>query len=85
MTVEVANEIWSELKRFISTVDRIDAADIVVNVLIDHDYDADEIKNTFKGDADIKAALQEHLGQGADEEDIEEDYAEDDEEEDYDY
>jgi hypothetical protein len=85
MTVDITSEIWSEIKRFISPVDRIDAADIIVNVLIDNDYDAEEIKNAFKSDADIKAALQEHLGQGADEEDIEEDYAEYDEDEDNDY
>ena len=45
MTVELANEIWSELKRYVNTVDRDDAAETLVSVLIDNDVGADEIKD----------------------------------------
>ena len=37
MSVELANEIWSELKRYINTVDRDEAAETLVSVLIDND------------------------------------------------
>jgi hypothetical protein len=57
MSVALASELWSELKRYISTVDRDEAADIVVNILIDNDIDVEEIKSNFKGDAEIKRAL----------------------------
>ena len=61
MTVELANEIWSELKRYVNTVDRDDAAETLVSVLIDNDVGADEIKAVFKSDSDIKKALISYL------------------------
>jgi len=61
MPVALASEIWSEIKRYISSVDREEAAETVVNILIDNDIEADEIKSAFKGDADIKRALTEYL------------------------
>ena len=57
MPVSLANEIWGELKRYISSVDREEAAETVVNILIDNDVDVEEIKANFKGDSDIKRAL----------------------------
>lgn len=77
MAVNLAYDLWQELKRYISTPDREDAADTLVNVLIDNDYDAEQIRDTFKGDADIKRALQSYL------DDHEEDFDEEDED-DYD-
>ena len=82
MSVELAKEIWSELKRYVNTVDRDEAAETVVSVLIDNDVGADEIKNTFKGDSEIKRALTSYL---KDHEDEHEDDDEDEFEEDEDY
>jgi len=73
MSAEVASEIWGELKRYVNVVDRMDAAESIVAILIDHDHDVDEIKEAFKGDSDIKKALTAYL-------DNDKDYAEDDEE-----
>jgi hypothetical protein len=42
-------------------VDRDEAAETVVAILIDNDCDVDDIKDTFKGDADIKRALTAYL------------------------
>lgn len=61
MSVDVASDIWSELKRFMSTPDRAEAADSLVAVLIDNDYDADEIKAAFKNDPDVKNALHSYV------------------------
>ena len=58
MAVDLAHDFWQELKRFISVQDMPDAADTVINLLIDNDYDIDEIKQSFKGDNDIRKALQ---------------------------
>jgi hypothetical protein len=77
MAVDLAYDLWQEIKRYISVPDREDAADTLVNVLIDNDYDAEQIRDTFKGDADIKRALQSYL------DDHEEDLDEEDED-DYD-
>lgn len=81
--VAVASEIWSELKRYVNTVDRDEAAETVVAILIDNDCDVDDIKDTFKGDSDIKRALTTYLDDDKsyeDEEEIEEeeDYHADD-------
>lgn len=72
MTIEVAAELWGELRRYVNTVDRDEAADAVVSILIDNDYDADDIRDAFKGDADIKRALAAYSNNEDTEEDIEE-------------
>ena len=82
MSVELSKEIWNELKRYVNTVDRDEAAETLVSVLIDNDINADEIKSTFKTDSEVKRALTSYLKDHED--DIDEDY-EDDFEEDDDY
>jgi len=73
MSVDVAYDIWTEFRRFLSTPDRAEAADALVNVLIDNDYDAEDIRSAFKGDNDIKRALQSYLDDAAEDEDEDED------------
>jgi uncharacterized protein (UPF0305 family) len=74
MSVELSKEIWDELKRYVNPQDRNEAAETLVNVLIDNDVDADDIKSTFKSDSDVKKALASYL----------KDHEEADEDEDYD-
>ena len=74
MSETIASEIWGELKRFVNTVDRQEAAETVVQILMDNDSDVEDIRNAFKGDTDIKRALTAYL-------DNDKDYSEDDEEE----
>ena len=78
MSVHLAHDIWNELRRYLSTPDRAEAADSLVAVLIDNDHDAEDIREAFKGDKDIKTALQSYLDDAdpEQEEDIE-DYDED--------
>ena len=81
MSVELSKEIWDELKRYVNSVDRNEAAETLVSVLIDNDVGADEIKSTFKTDSEIKRALASYLKDHEDDE--EEDDYEDDEDDDY--
>jgi hypothetical protein len=74
MHSNIASEIWGELKRFVNTVDRDEAADTLVSVLIDNDEDPEDIKLAFKGDSDIKCALTAYMDQGHDESAEDEDY-----------
>jgi hypothetical protein len=85
MSVELSREIWDELKRYVNTVDRQDAAEILINVLIDNDIDADEIKDAFKGDTEVKRALTSYLKDHADEEEYDEEDEDEDDEDDEDY
>ena len=84
MSAELVKEIWSELRRYVNTVDREEAAETMVSVLIDNDIDADEIKDVFKNDSEVKRALAHYLKDHADDND-EEEYDEDDDDEDDDY
>jgi hypothetical protein len=72
MDTELSREIWNELKRYVNTVDRSDAAETLIAVLIDNDVAADDIRDTFKGDPEVKRALVSYL-KDHDEEDDEED------------
>jgi hypothetical protein len=86
MAVDLANEVWQELKRYVNTVDRADAAESLVSVLIDNDISAEEIKSAFKSDSEVKQALKQYLDDHV--EDDEDDYDDEDEyddEEDDDY
>ena len=81
MSEVVASEIWGELKRFVNTVDRAEAAETVVQILMDNDSDVDDIRTAFKGDSDIKRAIAEYVGNEVGEDDEEEN---EEENEDYD-
>jgi hypothetical protein len=84
MTVDLASVIWSEVKSFIPSIDRQEAAEIVVSVLVDHDVDIEDIRQEFKGDSDIKKALAQYVkDHEEDEEDDDDDYYDEDEDEDY--
>ncbi len=78
MPLDLASEIWSELRRHISTVDRAEAAEALVNVMIDNGYDSAEIREAFKGDSEIKHILSAYIDDQEEEEEEEyEDYEED--------
>ena len=81
MSSIVASEVWNELKRYVNTVDRGEAAETLVAVLIDHDEDVEDIRDAFKHDSDVKRALTAYLDNDKsydDEEEIDEDIDEDD-------
>ena len=79
MSAELANELWSEIKRYVNEIDRNEAAEVYISTLVDNDIGINEIKTAFRGDADIKRALQPYLEEEEPEEDEEVDYDEYDE------
>jgi membrane protein involved in colicin uptake len=80
MSALIAAEIWGELKRYINVVDRVEASEQVVSIMIDNDVDVEEIKDAFKSDTDIKRALTSYLDNDKDYVDEEEDEDPEDEE-----
>jgi hypothetical protein len=78
MSVELSREIWAELRRYVNTVDRDEAAETLISVLIDNDVAADDIRNTFKGDPEVKRALTSYLKDHADEDEEDDDDDDDD-------
>jgi hypothetical protein len=84
MDLDLVEEIWHALKSHIhSTYDIEAAADTLVNLLIDNNCEAGDIKDTFKGERVIIAALKAYIDQhdGEDEEDDEEFYDADEDDE----
>ena len=77
MDEQLASVIWDELKRYINTVDRAEAAESLVSILIDNDADADDIKSAFAGDKDIKNAVAQYLNDQEEEYEEEDEYDED--------
>jgi len=83
MSVELSREIWTELRRYVNTVDRDEAAETLISVLIDNDVAADDIRDTFKGDTEVKRALTSYLKDHADEEDDDDEDLHDDDDDEY--
>ncbi len=77
MSSIVASEIWNELKRYVNTVDRQEAAETLVSVLIDHDEDVEDIRDAFKHDSDVKRALTAYLDNDKSYEDEDDEEADD--------
>jgi hypothetical protein len=72
MSLDFVVEVWDALRSHIDLNDRSDAADSLVNLLIDNNYEANDIKDVFKGEKEVLTALKDYLAQH----DIEDDYEE---------
>ena len=81
MSISFISEVWDVLSEHIDLSDRSIAADAMINLLIDNNYEMDEIKNAFRGDKNIAAALKDYIREHEHEEETEQD--EDSESEDY--
>jgi hypothetical protein len=84
MSVELSSEIWNELKRYINTVDRQEAADVLVSVLVDNDVAPDDIRDVYKGDKEVKASLAAYI-KDLDDEPEEEEYDDEDDDNESEY
>jgi hypothetical protein len=82
MSLDIISEVWDALREHIDLNERGDAADTLINFLIDNNYEVDDIKDSFK-DKDITKALKDYAEQHFQDEDYEE-HDEDDPDESYD-
>jgi hypothetical protein len=80
MSLSIVSEVWEVLREHIDLNERTDAADTLVNYLMDNNYEVDEIKDEFK-DKDITKALKGYAEQHFQEEEYEE-YEDEDQDED---
>jgi len=73
MQAQMISEIWGELKRYINSIDRLEAAESMITIMIEHDFDLEELRKELGHDPDLKRALTAYLDQDHDEaEDVEE-------------
>ena len=78
MSLDFVAEVWDALRNHIDFNERKEAADTLVTLLVENNYEADEIKEAFRGEKEILTALKDY----ASEHEVEEEYEEDDYEED---
>ena len=83
MSLDFVTEVWDALRSHIDLHERSEAADTLINLLIDNNYEADSIKDAFRGDKEVLNALKGYVEQHDVEDDYEE-YDDDDEDESYD-
>ena len=83
MKLDFVAEVWDALRSHIDFNDRSEAADSLVNLLIDNNYEAEDIKDAFSGEKEVLTALKEYMAQ-QDTEESYEDYDEDDTDEEWD-
>ena len=82
MSITVIHEVWRALKTEIDETVLPDAAESLVDVLIQNDYEASDIKAEFRRDTYVMDAVKSYI---ASQEDEEEEYEEEEEDdEDYD-
>ena len=75
MTLNFVAEVWDALRNHIDFNERKDAADSLVNLLVENNYEADEIKEAFRGEKEILTALKDYVNEHEAEEEYE-DYEE---------
>lgn len=73
MNLDFTAEIWEVLRFHIDVNERKEAADNLVNLLIEHNHEAEDIKEAFRGDRDISTALKYYVDQHADDDHYDED------------
>ena len=83
MKLDFVAEVWDALRSHIDFNDRSEAADSLVNLRIDNNYEAEDIKDAFKGNKEMLTALKENLAH-QDTEESYEDYDEDEDHEEWD-
>lgn len=83
MSLSIISEVWEVLREHVDFNDRSEAADTLINYLMDNNYEVDDIKSEFK-DKDITTALKGYAEQHFQEEEYEEYEDDQDEDESYD-
>lgn len=74
MSLDFVSEVWEVLRSHIDFNERNDAADALITLLIENNYEPEDIKDSFRGDKDISKALKYYI----DQHDMEDEYDEDD-------
>jgi hypothetical protein len=83
MSLIVITEVWDALRDYIDMSERGEAADTLVNYLMDSNYEVEDIKDAFK-DKDITKALKGYAEQHFQEEEYEDEDQDEDTDEDWD-
>ena len=61
MSLDLISEVYRVLVDYVDRTERKDAADALVNLLVDFNIEADEIRDAFRGEKDILTALKDYI------------------------
>ena len=82
-TLAIVSEIWSMIRESVPANDLPDLAEGMVNVLLDYDFDLDDIRAEFERDGDVLGAV-DFIAEYSDEEEPEyEEYSDEDDDGDW--
>jgi hypothetical protein len=79
MSLDFVAEVWDALRNHIDMNERKDAADTLVNLLVENNHEAEEIKEAFRGEKEILTALKDYVS----EHELEEEYDDEEDEEEW--
>jgi hypothetical protein len=79
MELDLVQESWQEMKRYINPVDRPEAAESLVSMLVENGVSAEDIQAAFIDDTDIRKVMHEYpdaedLDIDSESEDMDDDY-----------
>lgn len=57
MSLSLIQEVWQSIKPSVEVGDTTEAAEVLVNYLVEHDFDKQEIKSVFKHHPEVQKAL----------------------------
>lgn len=77
MEIAAFAHLWKELRGFIDPTEIVDACEVLVNILIENDFEYEEIMVAFKRDPEVIDALKEFYD-GVEEEEDKDDWDEED-------
>jgi hypothetical protein len=80
MNLDFVREVWDAMRSHIDFNERTEAADTLINLLIDNNYETDDIKEAFRGDTEMLKALKGYVDQHDEDELLEYDEETDDDE-----
>lgn len=80
MSLTIAAEVWRAIKSEIDETNLPDAAESLVDVLIQNDYEASDIKAHFRKESEVMEAVKAYIASQEEDEDEFEDEDEDEEE-----
>ena len=74
MSLDLVAEVWDALHSHLDFNERGNAADVLINLLIDNNYEAQDIKDAFSADKLMLSALKEYVSFHETEDETEDEY-----------
>jgi hypothetical protein len=75
-TLTAISDVWNLMSDYVNPEDRSQLADNLIIILMEHDYDLEDIRHEFDGDSDIMEAVKFYSEDTTDDYETDEEYDE---------